>query len=556
MENKVKHVVKKNNIIDKISELYDSYEDDEYMTQKLENYIINQLPTILVNMKQAQQHRVNRIEELTQEQDAFIQSFLSNNQYFYVSTTNNFFMYDGLTYQIYSEDDILYNVLSTISKDRQLMSWKHKTKISIMKKIKNNNLLNSIPESETIQKILEIMTNIFFPSKEYAKYFLCVLGDSILKKNTHLIHFILNTMKEFLKHLNNLSLMLIGSQIGNTIKYKYYDHNYENFRIIHVKDSVKNEITWNEILKKHALDILCVSCYYSNRYTNSENYIIKHCNNDIIKNTIMIVKNTKEEDLVDEFIKEYIDETNVNNNIATINNSITSRSPQITWKNMQYLWKSFLHKKDIPSVIFMNQLKTLICDKLQNYYNNEQDIFIGICSKYLPSIQLFLNFWKDTIVFDENEYDFEIEELMVLFKQWCGTNNLQSNINDKQALDLIYYYYPNIEIEKDKYLSGIRCTLWDKQLDIQVAIENMKDQLQNDHYASNGESGTFYNVSIYDAYLYYCKFTTKKSNINLSNMLNKESQIVSKAYFEKYIFDNYSEYVIDNKFISSKWYLL
>ena len=50
----------------------------------------------------------------------------------------------------------MYHVLTAISNDRNLMSWKQKTKISTMKKIRENHLLKYIPESETIQLVLKL----------------------------------------------------------------------------------------------------------------------------------------------------------------------------------------------------------------------------------------------------------------------------------------------------------------------------------------------------------------------------------------------------------------
>ena len=210
----------------------------------------------------------------------------------------------------------------------------------------------------------------------------------------------------------------------------------------------------------------------------------------------------------------------------------------------------------------MNQLKTMIIGKLELYYNEHIDSFQGICSKYLPSIQRFLQFWNETIEIDETETDFEIEELIILYKKWCEMNNEPgNNYNDKQLLDLIYYYYPTTEIERDKFISGIRCKLWDKQMDIQVALENMKEHIKS-QYTSSTSSGSrvgtpciYSNVSIYDTYLYYCKFTTRASNMNLNELTSMQKQIVSKSYFEKYIFDNCSDYIIDNKFLSSNWYM-
>jgi len=107
-----------------INELYQKYESDPYMISKITSYICTQLPNICENIKLTHYQRALRMEELNTEQDAFIQSFLTNNQYFYASATDKYFFYDGIQYQIISEDDILHKVLSTISNGRNLMSWK------------------------------------------------------------------------------------------------------------------------------------------------------------------------------------------------------------------------------------------------------------------------------------------------------------------------------------------------------------------------------------------------------------------------------------------------
>ena len=35
------------------------------------------------------------------------------------------------------------------------------------------------------------------------------------------------------------------------------------------------------------IDILCVACYYSDRYTNADNYIINNCDDDNIQTKIL-----------------------------------------------------------------------------------------------------------------------------------------------------------------------------------------------------------------------------------------------------------------------------
>ena len=100
MESKNDEDSDKAKLFQSVSELYDTYKEDEYMNQKLQLYICNQLPTIFQNMKAEKMKRQIRMEEMTSEQDTFIQYFLANNQYFYAANTNNFFLYDGLNYQL------------------------------------------------------------------------------------------------------------------------------------------------------------------------------------------------------------------------------------------------------------------------------------------------------------------------------------------------------------------------------------------------------------------------------------------------------------------------
>jgi hypothetical protein len=96
-------------------------------------------------------------------------------------------------------------------------------------------------------------------------------------------------------------------------------------------------------------------------------------------------------------------------------------------------------------------------------------------------------------------------------------------------------YYPNVEIENEKYILKTRSVLWDKQMDIVVALDKLKELLRGDTNINT------MNYSIYDAYSFYCK---------QNNMQN-----VSKYYFEKYIIDNFNEFIVDSKFLSSEWYM-
>jgi hypothetical protein len=539
-----------------INQLYDKYENNEYMLLKTHNYIINQLPIILENINTVHIERQNRIEELTQNQDQFIETFLNNNQYFYNATTENFFFYDDIHYQLFNEDDILYHILSTISKERELSSWKQSTKNAIMKRIRENSLIKTIPESETIQIVIDTLCPVLFNTRTETKYFLTIIGDNILRKNTDIIHYIDAKAKHFIRNFNNFCQMWIGQNFYQTFKHKYHDHDYKDCRIININDYVKSENIWNSIITQTGLDIICVACHYSERYGSSDNFVLQNSNDTVLIDNVFYLKNNLQTDIINLFLVEYL-KIDINNqttaptiNTVNIDTIVTqTRNTQITWRDMQYLWKNFLETKKLPSIMFLQTLKTHLITKLHRYYNESADSFIGICSKQLPEIQKFLDYWEETIIIDENEINFEIDEIVILFRRWCMANNETiTNLNDKQILDLISYFYPNLEIERDKFISNIRSTLWDKQLDIQVSLDSMRNSIREKNMSQlrTQSPSIRSNVSIYDAYRYYNKYYS--TNDGSSKL------IVSKSYFEKYVFDNLSQYIIDAKFLSYEWY--
>tara|TARA_Y100000022_G_scaffold200246_1_gene214992 strand:- start:189 stop:1790 length:1602 start_codon:yes stop_codon:yes gene_type:complete len=528
--------------IEKISELYTKYKDDDFMINKLDNYIQKQLECILENTKKDYNQRVNRLEEMTCEQDEFIDRFLQSYRYYYSPQSEIYFSYDGIRYVIQNEDAIITHVLTSISREGNLMAWKQKTKNIIMKKIRDKNITSCIPESETIQQVFELLCPIFFKNKSETKYFLTVIGDNILKKNTQNTYFVHENAKHFIRSLNNICQMLLAVDCHQTIRYRYHDHDYTLCRLLSINDCIKYETLWNTILSNHALNILCIACHYSIRYNNADHFIQNCCSDSRLIEKSLYVANTDKDKLIDEFISANLDKDE-----SQVMQNKKNKNTLITWKNMQYLWKQFLDKKNLPSVIFLQSLKSLLISKLNNFYDEETDCFYHICSKNLPSIQKFIDFWNNTMYTDASESDLEIDEVGMLFKKWCSESGLNIHLNEEQLIDLLTYYFPHIEIEDMKYIHGIRCYLWDKHGDINAALTNYKEIIQNKYYQpSDVQSPSIYpNISLYDIYTYYCKFLQSIS----------KKLIVSKMYFEKYITESYSDYILEDKFLSSSWYL-
>lgn len=515
-----------------VKELYARYQTEPYMFQKMHNYICFQLPTILENMRKTHIERQLRVEEMTQEQDVFIHDFLSKNQYFYCGTTEFFFKYDGLKYEMTSENDILYHILSTISKKKQLMTWKQKTKVSLLKRIKNQPITKSMPESETIQLVYDFLIPAIFSSKAEAKYFLCVIGDTILKKTGNdLIFFIGTEAKHFIKEVSNMSVFFFGINLMSFLKVKYYQHTYEYSRLVPVSTQIKNA-TWTAGFAGIGLDLITVACHYSSRYENADNYLNSFCNDSRLINYVYFLKMRTPETIVKhEFIAKYLQKCD------------KETGKQLSWKNMQYLWKHYLDTENLPNIMFQQTLKNILCGIDFMEYRAEDDAFQNMTSHYLPAIQYFLSFWKETISYQTDATnEFEVEELCILYRKWCAmkrTSYHHSTITDKQMLDYIGFYCPEIEVEQNKYVYNIKCSLWDKQLDIQTAINEYINAM-TDNSAAAAAAATQKEISVYDAYLWYCKFYGVHNLVEEhTNSISQSHLIASKLYFEKYVAEMY-----------------
>jgi hypothetical protein len=544
-----------------VSKLYEKYENHPYMKDAAYNYICNRLPSILENIEKTHAERAQRLEELTVEQDFFINYFLSNTRYFYLPATESFFYYDGDKYKQYSEDDVLYNILSSISRDQQLMSWKHKTKVSVMKRIKDNHLYNSIPESTTIQRVLNMLYPSVFHNKNEAKYFLTVLGDNIHRKEIsgQVIHIVPSVFKNLINHLNAMCQMWFGSNLAQSFKFKYHvEHNYANIRIINTSSSIYlNDTVWiNKMLNENGLDLLCVACHYSNRYHNSDNYVAKYSNDDVFYKSVFYLKDMSPEILVSVFIGEYLrvvpNPAKITSGSGIVLGEMSFGASSISWKNMMYLWKHFLEARRLPNVVISTKLRQELMVSLGTYYRESDESFYGINSKYLPSVCKFIQFWEDTMETDETEIEFEVSEISTLFNRWCEMRKEPSfHISEKQVVDLITFFYPDVELDQDKFVYKMRCSMWNKQMDILMAIDDLKEKYnmlpENTMRISKSNSSlslcsqdsqyhflTNMNISVYDAYSHYCTYMTQiESN---RQPARSTPLLASKQYFEKFIY--------------------
>jgi hypothetical protein len=565
--------------IDIVKRLFEQYPNAN-MKQKIHHYIKNLLPGICENACQQQREREERKNTLEEKSDEFIEEFLAKTRFFYYSPTDLFFTYsDEKMYEIVKEDNIQHLILTTItSKFPELMPWKYKIKIQLMKRIKENNVLKSIPESETIQDIIQLLVPSIFSTKDYAKYFLTVIGDILHKKKSHYYFVHSKTLMPFFKELSQECYKFFGVNLLHHFKFKYYEHSSDECRLIQMREISPCSTLLNFIDLYRIINLFCVASHYSTRYVCGDSYLENYCNNYSVIHHALYLKNSKNIEILQRFI-----------------NTTTEKCVEchISWKNMLYLWKVFIEEEGIPNIFFNHSLKQLLltqsCElgikivldsssgssSLNSLIGNaiECDDFIiqNRTSKHIPFVCNFISYWENNIIcYNESdapsscahgygeecaecitvsseEYELEIDELRMLFNKSIkksATTLLHNNVSDKMLLGLVRHFYPDVMIEDDKYLIqiGIKPDIWNKQKEIEEF---------NDYYRNLKKSQTLLPVSsilmnshsLYSMYQSYCKYA-----------FDKGYNVVSKRWFEKYFISKYDIFLIDNTIVSPKWF--
>jgi hypothetical protein len=542
------------NLNQKINQLFEKYKDNSYILQRLQLYLTN-LPAMLETENKRYEDRISRINELTLEQDNFYKVFLSKHQYFYMPYNNIFYEYDGKTYKIVKEDDIHHHLLSTITDEGKLMAWKHKTKQNIIKQIKERSLFKSVPETYTIQNVLSFL-NTVFETKTETKYFLTIIGDCILKKNVELttnsgngstlMFFVSSNIKKLISFIDSIAYITTGNSIMNNFISKYHDnHNLTQYRLIKTNDHFNSIATdlIKDVLNKIGIDLLCVAAHYSERYHNSDQFLNNLPKEDSIKEFSMFFSLNTTNKIVNEFVSQCIEPVSINEN-----------GYNLSWKNIHYIWKLYLSSINVPNMIYSNNLKILLKERLSFIENTTISVvgssdvtFTNVTSKFLPSVSSFLSFWEKHIIISsasDEHYDdeYEIDEIASLYKL---TNKTSANISDKEMIKMIWhYFYPQVEVIDNKYITNIRCNLWCKHDDINDMLNNYK---LHKNILLVDETTLISFDELYHNY---------KSYIQAKIVVEKSfNPVVSKHFFEKFLSHYLTEYIKFDKFVSSEWLL-
>jgi hypothetical protein len=318
------------------------------------------------------------------------------------------------------------------------------------------------------------------------------------------------------------------------------------YRLIKTNDNFNSIATdlIKDVLNKIGIDLLSVAAHYSERYSNSDQFLINLPQEDPIKEYTMFFSMNTTNKIVDQFVSQCIEQVSTN----TLTNSNSTNIYNLSWKNMHYIWKLYLSNINVPNMMYSNNLKVLLKTQLTFTENTSTNdiVFTNVTSKFLPNVSSFLSFWDkhitittDDLVSDKLcDEEYEVDEISSLYKQ---TNKSSINISDKEIIKMIWhYFYPGVEVIDNKYITNINCNLWSKYDDINEMLAYYKQQ-QHPEISL---------ISFDELYQNYKSYIQAKNAVE-----NLFHPIVSKHFFEKFLSQYLAEYVKFDKFVSSDWFL-
>ncbi len=475
--------------IEIIKGLFSKYQDDGPVMEKIYTSI-GTLPNIIDNFKTSIVEKEEKIAQLKKDKHEFKEEFLKTNPYFYVSTMSRFFYYDGIHYTIINEDDIHYTLFTSLSENKNLQNSKYKTQAETIREIKKTrSILDTIPEKETIQFVINNLTPVLFSSVADIKYFMIVIGNQILKQHQTYIHFIHPQSKNAMTFIEKYVFETVGVNITDNFKIRYHNHDFKKCRLVRMNTSVENNSSFLDFFKHYTSDFVSVCCYYSRRYKTEDVYVSR-ISNKVSKNYILYLKNSSISKIVAKFKDTHL--------ISSCVDSV------ISCKYMNFMWKWYIHDENIPNVLSMNSLRDTLSNLLP--HDEKKDVFTHVTCSFMKIINEFVEFCSNNLV--ESVDDLDISEIIDIYHDENPTNEqIEESIFVMMLKNGILPY----KMKNSNSISNISCKLWNKRDEVFNSI--------TEYRASMSDKSS---IKCYDAYKYYVS--------------NDYKYVANKMYFERYFY--------------------
>ena len=415
----------------------EKYKSNPYMTHKLEQYV-QQIPMVMKTIEDDYIKKCKRQQELREIKDMFLFLFMSTHSYYYIPQTEIYVGYDQLNYQIVSEDDIAHEIMEKIRENKTILNWKFKMMSQIFKHIKELPISNAVPTSSTETSVF-LSLSTYFKTECHVRYVLILLGDLLLNKKDNLIYFMDPSYKSFIQQISQ-QVYAMTNKTFDIIKYKYYDHKYEQCRII-------TGVCPSTLPKLNILNIITVAIHLSQQYQTAEQ-LLDNLDPAFVK-SVNCLKNKTPTGLVQYFLKD----------------CTTSSTQSLSFKDIYFLWRTFLKTHTLPFVISQSNMKVQLTE--MGIYDPVTDTCPNITSKFNSSWIHFKHFWdKYMTVTDDDDHMYDLTEIVQMYH---SKTEKQYYITEEVLKEILEFEYPNIMVT-NRQVFNVTCSLWNKPEDIDTTM--------------------------------------------------------------------------------------
>ena len=481
-----------------IRTLLHDHRENQSVLDKLDA-VITGIPAVLVNHDRIMCEREERSVKRKKDQTEFKAEFLETNPYFYVACVSRFFYYDGVHYTIINEDDIQYNLFTCLSENKTLNSVKYRTQADTIREIKKTRtILNTIPESATVQFVMNGLSPVLFTRKADLKYFMIVVGNLILKQHQTCVHFVHPRCKPTMTFIEKAVMDTVGVNVSDNFKIRYHhNHPIEKCRLVRMNTTLEHNQALNGFFKQYCSDFISVCCYYSRRYKTEDEYVNRLRAKESKKYILYLATNS-----VSSILKGFRDE----------HFESASADQVISGKNMTFLWKWHINNKKIPNLLSVGSLREGLAQMLP--YDKERDVYTHVECGFLGGVAAFVAFCgsSDTVVTgsDDGGDELDVSELIDVYHD----ENPKSEPIEESVFDvMVRHGLVSFKMKNSKTISGASCVAWDKRGEVMKDIVAYRASVQSPAGAK-----------CYDAYEFY--------------VAQEHKYVANKGYFERYFYNS------------------
>jgi hypothetical protein len=416
--------------------LKNKYQDNPYMSKKLENYLEN-LPQVMQGLEEEYFRKLRLKTDFVERRDNYIEWFVTHHSLFYHAPTENYYKYSRNTFTVVSEDELMQLIMRSLHVDFDMHRGKQQMKRRMIRRVKNMNLFNIEPTVTTIDNVLRNLYSHFTCDMK-STYFLVCIGDILLGKR-NLFYFMDPSFKPFVYTVAQGLYTAVNKHISDHFKFKYYEHEYQKCRII-------PGVCETTAVRTKYVDLAVTATYFSNRYGSSDVYLSQCGSTNFEEQAMILHTYSSPTMLLDAFLAEF-----------------TVPEGSVAYKSVYFLWKMFLFKKTLPFVLSQQNFKQLLITN--DIYNAETDL-CKVRPKCSLSILNFEMFWSQCVA-PQSGACYSVQEFVSLYNDWCDLKHL--HISPEECADWLNTVYSEHTV--GNMVNGFKCKLWDKTMDIENALE-------------------------------------------------------------------------------------